>query len=512
MTTVAGRSAAGPAGSIAARLERLPHSRWHVKVRFLIGTVTFFEAFDQLMAASALPVLTHDWHLTTSQATFAVTAGSIGMLLGALAAGGLGDRIGRVRTVALGVAVTALASLAVALSNGIEPFVLFRFVQGLGIGGVVPVAATYINEIARADRRGRFVLLYEMIFPAGLAAASLVAVWVVPHLGWRAMFVIGALPALFAALLPRQVAESPRWLLTRGRTEEAERILASIEAEVARAATTPPPPPSRLSEPATGSDTGTGTGTGTGSTSPDADSRPVEDSDSDLASDSDPDPGSDLAPGPDAHTAGAGAQGRLRELFTGRYLRRTVVVSGLWFVAYYVNHGIATWLPSLYTKNFGLDLTTALVYTLFSNVTGLFGTLLVALVVDRVGRRPAMVAAFTGTALALGTLALAGAVSGEQVALFASCSTFFVYAINAGLYLYTPELYPTRNRAKGAAFGGLWNRAGVILGPIVVGTILGAGGSLILVFAQLAGIAAVGAVIGLFAIETKGKTLEELNA
>ncbi|MEK2473751.1 MFS transporter [Streptomyces noursei] len=512
MTTVAGRSAAGSAGSIAARLERLPHSRWHVKVRFLIGTVTFFEAFDQLMAASALPVLTHDWRLTTGQATFAVTAGSIGMLLGALAAGWLGDRIGRVRTVALGVAVTALASLAVARSNGIEPFALFRFVQGLGIGGVVPVAATYINEIARADRRGRFVLLYEMIFPAGLAAATLVAVWVVPHLGWRAMFVIGALPALLAALLPRQVAESPRWLLTRGRTAEAERILASIEAEVARAAATPPPSPSRsrLSEPATGSDTGTGTG----STPPDADSRPVQDSDSDSASDSgpDPDPGSDLASGPDAHTAGAGAQGRLRELFTGRYLRRTVVVSVLWFVAYYVNHGIATWLPSLYTKNFGLDLTTALVYTLLSNVTGLVGTLLVALVVDRVGRRPAMVAAFTGTALALGTLALAGAVSGEQVALFASCSTFFVYAINAGLYLYTPELYPTRNRAKGAAFGGLWNRAGVILGPIVVGTILGAGGSLILVFAQLAGIAAVGAVIGLFAIETKGKTLEELNA
>ncbi|MGG2464876.1 MFS transporter [Streptomyces sp. RGM 3693] len=460
MTTVAGRPAAGPAGSIAARLERLPHSRWHVKVRCLIGAVTFFEAFDQLMAASALPVLVRDWHLTTGQATFAVTAGSIGMLLGALAAGSLGDRIGRVRTVALGVAVTALASLAVALAHGIETFALFRFVQGLGIGGVVPVAATYINEIARSDRRGRFVLLYEMIFPAGLAAASLVAVWVVPHLGWRAMFVIGALPALLAAVLPRQVAESPRWLLARGRTAEAEEVLARIEAEVTRATAAPLPEPATAT-PATPDEVG---------------------------------------------------QGRVRELFQGRYLRRTVVVSGLWFVAYYVNHGISTWLPSLYTKNFGLDLTTALVYTLLSNVTGLLGTLVVALVIDRVGRRPAMVAAFGGTALALATLALAGAVSGAQVAVFASGTTFFVYAINAGLYLYSPELYPTRNRAKGAAFGGLWNRAGVILGPIVVGTILGAGGSLTLVFTQLACLAAVGAVIALFAVETKGKTLEQLNA
>jgi putative MFS transporter len=454
MTTVAGKQALG---SIAARLERLPHSRWHVKVRFLIGAVTFFEAFDQLLAASALPVLMKEWNLTTGQATFAVTSASIGMLLGALAAGWMGDRIGRVRTVALGVAVTGLASLAVAFSGGIETFSLFRFVQGLGIGGVVPVAATYINEIARSDKRGRFVLLYEMIFPAGLAAATLVAVWVVPNLGWRAMFVIGTLPVLIAAVLPRQVEESPRWLLARGRTEEAEAAIARIEAAVARATAEPLPLPAA----AVPEDT---------------------------------------------------SRGRLRDLFRGRYLRRTAVLSGLWFVAYYVNHGISTWLPSLYTKQFGLDLTTALVYTLLSNVTGLLGTLVVALLIDRIGRRPALVAALTGTMLSLGVLALAGAASGGQVAVFASCTTFFLYAVNAGLYLYSPELYPTDNRAKGAAFGGLWNRLGVIVGPVAVGAVIGAGGSLSLVFAQLAAVAALGAVIAWFAVETKGRTLEELNS
>ncbi|MFG2646052.1 MFS transporter [Streptomyces sp. NPDC048370] len=455
MTTVAGKPAIG---SIAARLERLPHSRWHVKVRFLIGAVTFFEAFDQLLAASALPVLMKEWHLTTGQATFAVTSASIGMLIGALAAGWLGDRIGRVRTVALGVAVTGLASLAVAFSGTIETFSLFRFVQGLGIGGVVPVAATYINEIARSDKRGRFVLLYEMIFPAGLAAATLVAVWVVPNLGWRAMFVIGTLPVLIAALLPRHVAESPRWLLSRGRTREAEETIARIEAEVARATAEPLPAPA-------------------------ADVREERTS-----------------------------PGRWGDLFRGRYLRRTAVLSGLWFVAYYVNHGISTWLPSLYAKQFGLDLTTALVYTLLSNVTGLLGTLVVALLIDRIGRRPALIAALAGGMLSLGALALAGATSGGQVAVFASCTTFFLYAINAGLYLYSPELYPTSNRAKGAAFGGLWNRLGVITGPITVGAVIAAGGSLALVFAQLAGVAAIGAVIAWFAVETKGRTLEEMNS
>ncbi|MFE5243471.1 MULTISPECIES: MFS transporter [unclassified Streptomyces] len=454
MTTVAGKPSLG---SIAARLERLPHSRWHIKVRFLIGAVTFFEAFDQLLAASALPVLMKEWHLSTGQATFAVTSASIGMLLGALAAGWLGDHIGRVRTVALGVAVTGLASLAVAFSGSIETFSLFRFVQGLGIGGVVPVAATYINEIARSDKRGRFVLLYEMIFPAGLAAATLLAVWVVPAFGWRAMFLVGALPVLIAALLPRHVEESPRWLLARGRTAEAEAAIARIEAEVARAT-------------------------------------------------------AEELPAPVPSTDENEPKGTLMDLFRGRYLRRTAVLSGLWFVAYYVNHGISTWLPSLYTKEFDLDLTTALVFTLVSNVTGLLGTFVMAMLIDRIGRRPALIGAFVGTVLSLGVLAVAGATSGGQVALFASCTTFFLYAINAGLYLYSPELYPTFNRAKGAAFGGLWNRIGVILGPVTVGAIIGAGGSLALVFAQLAVVGAVGALIAWFAVETKGRTLEELNS
>lgn len=456
MTTVATEKSLG-LGSIAARLERLPHSRWHVKVRFLIGAVTFFEGFDLLLAASALPVLTEQWNLSTGQATFAVTAASVGMLFGAFGAGWLGDEIGRVRTVALGVLITGLASIAVACSANIEMFAGFRFVQGIGIGGVVPIAATYINEIARSDNRGKLVLLYELIFPAGLSVASLTAVWVVPHLGWQAMFLIGGLPVLLALLLVRKVPESPRWLASHGRLEEAEEVITKIEAEVQASAKEPLPKPS-----------------------PDI---PAEES-----------------------------RGRLREIFQGRYLRRTVILSTMWFVAYYVNHGIITWLPSLYTKQFELDLTTALIYSLLSNATGLLGTLIAALVVDRIGRKPLLLTSLIGTTAALTALAVAGATSGGQVALFASCTTFFVFVINASLYLYSPELYPTRNRAKGAAFGGVWNRLGVILGPITVGAIIASGASLNVIFIQLAVVAAVGAIVACFAVETKGRTLEELNA
>src|SRR5690606_35928167 len=145
--------------SIAARLERLPTSRWHVKVRTFIGVVTFFEAFDQLLIATALPVLIREWGVCTGRVTLATAPGSVGMLVGALAAGWLADRVGRVRMVMCGVRVTGLSSLAIVFAPGFAWLVVLRFVQGLGIGGEEPGAAAYVNEITNAQHLGRCALL-----------------------------------------------------------------------------------------------------------------------------------------------------------------------------------------------------------------------------------------------------------------------------------------------------------------------------------------------------------------
>lgn len=145
-------------------------------------------------------------------------------------------------------------------------------------------------------------------------------------------------------------------------------------------------------------------------------------------------------------------------------------------------------------------------------MTGLIGCLLVALVIDKVGRRISLTVGLGGAAVALLSPAVSGATSDGQVAVWASVATLFVFAISVSLYLYTPELYPTRSRARGASFGGVWNRLGVILGPIVVGAIIGSGGSLAMVLTQLGCVAVAGAVVAWFAVETKGRTLEELNS
>ncbi|MFI6724448.1 MFS transporter [Streptomyces atratus] len=450
--------------SIAARFERLPLSRWHVTVRLIVGVVTFFEAFDQLLIAYALPELRREWHLTTGDATAVLTVGSVGILIGALLSGRLADRFGRVRVITYCVAASGAVSLALTACTSPTPFLALRFVQGLAIGGEVPVAAAFISEITRSFKRGRFVLLYELVFPAGLTIGALAAAWVVPAAGWRVMFAIAAVPGLLAFLVQRKVPESPRWLADRGRLTEAETVMAGIEAKVSAATGEPLPP------------------LGTPETVP--------------------------APSMSTNPVPSGMRG----LFTGRYRRRTIVVGAIWFTGYFVNYGITSWLPSIYEDEYGLTLSDALLYSTVTSVAGLLGCLVVALTVDVLGRRKIIAIFLGGAAALLLTLAALGAHTPAQVLIWTSLSAVGFFGANICLYLYTPELYPTRMRALGCSVGGAVNRLGVILGPILVGTVYAAGDGVAPVFVMLGAVALVGAVVaGAFAEETANRPLEEIS-
>ncbi|SDJ38304.1 MFS transporter [Streptomyces indicus] len=453
-----GAPAAG-AASIGARFERLPLCRWHVTVRLIVGVVTFFEAFDQLLIAYALPQLRTEWHLTTTNTTALMTVGSIGMLIGAVASGRLADRFGRVRVIAACIAVSSLCNLLLTLCTSPEPFMAVRFVQGLAIGGEVPVAATFIAEITRSHKRGRFVLLYELVFPAGLTAGALLAAWLVPLLGWRWMFALAAIPGVLCYVVLKYVPESPRWLAEHGRHEDALRTMAAIEADVERITGRPLPAP----EPATAA----------------------------------------VSPAP-------AGRGGLRELFSGRYRKRTLVIGVLWFTGYFVNYGITSWLPTIYDSRFGLDLSTALLYSTVTSCAGLLGCLVVALTVDRAGRRKVITVCMASAALCLLLLGLFSGGSANAVLLWTSLAAVFFFGSNICLYVYSPELFPTRMRALGSSVGGAMNRLGIILGPIVVGAIY-AGGALGSVFITLAAVAVIGSLTaGFGAEETSGRKLEEI--
>src|SRR4029079_10785918 len=127
-------------------------------------------------------------------------------------------------------AMMSVMSLACAFAGNFQILMACRFLQGIGVGGEMPVAAAYVSELSKAKGRGRFFMLYEMIFPIGLMATGQIGAWVVPAFGWQAIFWIGGVPALFVTYLLLRLPESPRWLISKGHLKEADLVIKQMEA------------------------------------------------------------------------------------------------------------------------------------------------------------------------------------------------------------------------------------------------------------------------------------------
>ena len=287
-------SSALTAESISARLERLPLSRWHIKARVIVGAVTFFDGFDQLMLAYSLPELAPKWGLTASDIAWLIAIGGIGMLVGALGGGWFADRVGRLNVIMFSLALYAVMSLGMAFTDSLMLFLVFRFIQGIGLGAEVPVAATYIGEITKAHGRGtiRAALRGDLPDRPGRFGRRVV-------LGRAELRLQGAVRPRCHPDLPdpliRKLPESPRWYAARNRLDDADAAMTEIENEITNKY---------------------------GKTLPDYESaRSPRSSTSAPASPSVP--------------------GRLpaSQPHAGRHLGLT---------AYFVNYGIASWLPTLY--------------------------------------------------------------------------------------------------------------------------------------------------------------------
>lgn len=443
------------AADISARLERLPVTRRVFWTRNIIGAATFFDGYTVIAIAYAMPVLVREWGLGPEETGLILSMGYLGQLIGAVFFGWLAERAGRLKVLLFTILLFVSMDVACLFAWGAASMMVFRFIQGIGTGGEVPVASAYINEYIGSKGRGRFFLLYEVMFLVGLVGAGLIARALVPVYGWQAMFLVGLVPA--AVLIPLRffMKESPRWLASKGRYPEADRIVSQLEHSAQAAG-------HDLEAP-----------------------RPVP---------------------PAAHTTST-----WRELFSGFYRRRTFTIWTMWFCSYLVANGMITWLPTLYRQTFNLPLETSLLYGLLTSVAGLVASVGCALLIDRVGRKRWYMIAFSAAPLPLLGLAFLGAASPIEVLVLAGLAYAILQTITFSLYLYSAELYPTRMRALGTGLGSAWLRLGSSTGPMLVGLLMGSAG-IQYVFAAFAAISLVGAVTtALFAIETKGRVLEELS-
>lgn len=452
------------AAPLLFRLENVRMCRWHTKARVIMGSATFFDAFDALSLAFVMPVLIGLWKISPGQVGLLIAAGYLGQVVGALFFGWLAERIGRVRSASITIGLMSLMSVGCALAGNINMLFLARFIQGIGVGGEVPVAATYINELSQAKGRGRFFLLYELIFPIGLMGAAQVGAYVVPRFGWEYMFLVGGIPGMLISFMVFRLPESPRWLIGRGRFAEAERIIASVEAIS----------PGRHLDPVTESSA--------------CEARVKE-----LA-----------------RTVQSKQRGSWKELFSPVYRTRTFIVWALWASAYFVANGINNWLPSLYKTVYHLPLQEALHMASLSNVLSTCAVVCCALLVDRTGRRRWAIGSFIAAGLLLLGLVLVGTHSATNVMILASSAYAVMGTTTVMLYLYTPEIYPTRIRAIGTGLATSWLRAASAAAPALVGVVL-ANDGIATVFLMFAGMTVVGLIAAWGMIETTNRSLEEIS-
>ena len=205
-------------------------SRSALLVPALCWLIVVFDGYDLIVYGTTIPMLMEEpgWGLTASSAGFVGSLAFAGMLLGALGAGHLADRLGRRRTILWSTLWFSLFTALCAFASGPEVFGLFRFLAGLGLGGLVPSANALTAEFVKVRSRSAVATFMMSGVPIGGSVAALLGLWLLPTFGWRAMYAVAFLAVI--VLLPLCVAvlpESPVWLRARGRVAEAERIEAT---------------------------------------------------------------------------------------------------------------------------------------------------------------------------------------------------------------------------------------------------------------------------------------------
>ena len=225
---------------VPARLDRLPWSRFHTLVVVALGITWVLDGLEVTLAGAIAPALKHSdsLHFSNADIGFVSSAYLAGAVLGALGFGWLTDRLGRKRLFFITLAVYLVATAATALSWSVASFAVFRFLTGAGIGGEYTAINSTIQELVPARYRGWTDLVINGSFWIGAALGALGSIVLLdpavirPEFGWRLAFLIGAGLGLIIFVMRMWIPESPRWLMTHGRAQEAEAIVGRIEASL----------------------------------------------------------------------------------------------------------------------------------------------------------------------------------------------------------------------------------------------------------------------------------------
>jgi putative MFS transporter len=454
--TSIGHTSAKAIAELNARIDRLPRSGLHPLVFLIVGLSYFFAFYEISTFAYTLPTMKGVLGLAGNELAYPVSANLAGYAIGSFLLGRLADQRGRRVAMMLTVAIVALAAVLTAASWDIWSLTAFRFLSGVGTGAEIVLAATLISELSPSRRRGRYVMWNYIWGAAGLACTPFIAIALlrVPDIGWRLVYIVGAVAALLILFMRgRLLPESPRWLVLHGRTAEADTVVSGMEERcLAQTGRELPPVPD--------------------------------------------------APAEELHEGKSTAS----ELFRHPYLRRTAVVFGFWFLMYIANYSYLSYLPAILIDA-GLSAPSGLLYSGIGQLGLPVGAVIALLVADRVERKYYLVCGTLVYALGFAIVALGS--SGTQIML-GSALISVAFAACAVAYVYTAEIFPTRLRSTGSALGNGVGHLGGVVAPFIAVALLGSYGGRVTLWAMAAIVAVAALLLAVGGIRTSGRQLTDL--
>ena len=234
---------------IPERLDRLPWSRWHWLIVAGLGITWILDGLEVTLVGSIGGVLKDSLRFTDADVGTTATCYLIGAVAGAVVFGYATDRLGRKKLFTVTLLVYLLATLATALAWNFWSFAIFRAITGMGIGGEYAAINSAIDELIPARMRGHVDLIINATYWIGAAVGAAATIFLLngklvsANLGWRFTFVLGAVLGVVVIFIRHFIPESPRWLMTHGRNDEAERIVSEVEKTVDRETAGPLPEP-----------------------------------------------------------------------------------------------------------------------------------------------------------------------------------------------------------------------------------------------------------------------------
>ena len=437
---------------VAAFIDAQPVGAFQIKLLLTCATVLFLDGFDTTAISYVAPALAKEWNLSRAALGPVFSAGLFGLMIGALVFGPLADRIGRKKIIILSTLAFGVGALITALANDVNTLLAIRFLTGLGLGGAMPNTVALTSEFSPHRRRSTMVMVMFVGFSIGAALGGLLAAALIPHFGWRSVFIVGgAAPLALVPILMWRLPESVRYLALSGRAEaRVAELLAFVNPRAAFAV-----------------------GTSFVVDEPVLKGIPVQ------------------------------------HLFRGGRTLSTLLLWVVFFMSLLDIYFLTNWLPTV-QHDLGASISTAAVIGSMFQVGGVAGTFVLGSVIDRFSFRALALVYFIAVfaVCAIGQLGHSAVLVTVAIFVAGFCVVGGQIAANA----LAAGFYPTSVRATGVGWALGVGRVGSIVGPLVGGVLLSLKWSIgeLFVTAAAAALCAALAAYSLSRLGGSGKTSNDL--